>query len=146
PASGRHPARPAGRRQEERHALAGDILPAPVVMDGAEEEVAPFLPPERPFRRPLRSAKAVRQRADGLGGGDDLFELGGKLLDLGRHGGSSRPRRSRPAVALIAVSVRRLLSVVSTGAYSPINYAARDQRGRASAKTAGSRARGQPAA
>src|SRR5262249_15471698 len=45
----------------------------------------------------------------------------------------------------VAVSVHRLLPTLSTGAYSPINYGGRGQRRRASAQTAGPRARGQSA-
>src|SRR5262245_66632092 len=50
--------------------------------------MAPFLPPGRPLGRALGPAEAVGQRLDGLGGRDDLFELGRELLDLGGHGDS----------------------------------------------------------
>src|SRR2546422_9856 len=67
------PVGPVRRLQEHRHALGGDVLHAPVVMDVAEQQKAAFLPPERPFGRPLGSAESFGQLLDGFWLGDDLF-------------------------------------------------------------------------
>src|SRR5262249_4954093 len=72
---------------EHGHALAGDVLHALVVVDVAEEQIAPLFPPERALGRPERPAESVGQIVDRLRRRDDLLELGRQLLDaLGRLG------------------------------------------------------------
>jgi hypothetical protein len=50
-------------------------------MNIAEQEVAAFLPPQRPLGRSKRAAKAVGQFIDRRGRGDDLVELWSELFD-----------------------------------------------------------------
>src|SRR5262245_33565706 len=84
-----------GRLLEQRDALAGRVLHAPVVMDVAEQEIAALLPPHRPFGRPEIAAEAGGEFLDRLRGRDDLVELGRELLDLARLRLRERATRKR---------------------------------------------------
>src|ERR1700730_10289018 len=70
-----------GRFQQQRDTLAGLVFHAPVVVDVAEHEITALLPPQRPFGRALRPAKAISQVPDRLGGRDDPLQFRRQLLD-----------------------------------------------------------------
>ena len=59
---------PVGRLLEQCHAVALGPLHPTVVVDVTEEEVSPFLPPQRSLRRALPAALAVSQFFDTLAG------------------------------------------------------------------------------
>src|SRR5262245_35820481 len=84
-----------GRLLEQRDALAGRVLHAPVVVDIAEQEIAALLPPNRPFSRPEIAAKAGGERLERLRRRDDLVEFGRELLDLPCRSLRERTTRQR---------------------------------------------------
>jgi hypothetical protein len=66
---------------EHGDALARRILHPLAGIDVAEQEVAAFVPPQRPFGRSKRPAEALAQLEDRLGRRDDGVELRRKSLD-----------------------------------------------------------------
>src|SRR5262245_25600555 len=84
-----------GRLLEQRDALAGRVLHAPVAVDVAEQEIAALLPPQWPFGRSDIAAEAGGELLDRLGGRNDLVELGRELLDFPRWRLRQRATRER---------------------------------------------------
>ena len=71
---------------EHHHALARCIFHPLAGVDVAEQQVAAFLPPQRPFGRTERTSEAARDLADRLGGRDDLVQRGIQSVDAwGQH-------------------------------------------------------------
>src|SRR5262249_6212079 len=68
------------------HPLAG--------IDVAEQQVAAFLPPQRPFGRTKRTSESARDLADRLGGGNDLVQRGIEPVDARGEHHFGRKRRT----------------------------------------------------
>ena len=65
----------------------------PVVVDVAEQQVATFLPPNRPFGWAELAAEPVGEMPNWLGCGNDLVQLGCQFLDPRRDLSPSDPAR-----------------------------------------------------
>jgi hypothetical protein len=95
---------------EHGDALARRVFHPLAGIDVAEQEIAAFLPPQRPFGRSERPAEALAELEDRLGRGDDSVEFRRKFLDS--LGGLRRRRPmplpiARPPAADIASMPRR---------------------------------------
>src|SRR3984893_14506772 len=102
------------RFKEHRHPSPRFVFHSPVVVDVAEQQVATFLPPNRPFGWAERAAETVGEMLDWVGCGNDLVQLGRQFLDPrsvlspgdpARHGQTpdartptQRPKSSYPAL------------------------------------------------
>src|ERR1700722_11526448 len=83
---------------EERHAGVWHVFHTLVVVDVTEQQVAAFLPPDRSFRRALRSAETIGQMPDRLGHRDDLLQLRRQLFNSSGQSGATvtRHRNASP--------------------------------------------------
>src|SRR5205823_11110192 len=96
--------RSVGRLLKQRYAGAGLVFHSPIIVDIAEQQIATFLPPQRPLGGSLAPAIAIGEIFDALRGRDNALHFGRELLDTRRHGVVGHGRSSGRAAAAGALA------------------------------------------